>query len=83
VIVFTSWAVGLGLACAGASVLVGLTPEPVGDAVGPGGVEKKLQVATSKATTARRAAAMRAERAGRFLRLVGRCAPAYDGATFD
>ena len=73
----------LVLACAVASVPVAVTPEPVGDAVGLGGVGKKLQVATSKATTATKAAAMRTERAGRFLRSLGRCAPANDGGTFD
>jgi hypothetical protein len=57
--------------------------EPVGDAVGPGEVGKKLHLATSKTTTATKAAAMRAERTGRFLRSLGRCAPANDGAIFD
>jgi hypothetical protein len=83
VIVFTSRAVGLGLACGVAGVPVAVGSDPVGDAVGPGEVGKKLQVATSKTTTATKAAAMRAERGGRLLRSVGRCAPAYGDAIFD
>ncbi len=84
VIVLRSRALGFTVAGAGVGVPVLVWPVPVGGAmVGPGGLERKLQVATSSATATRSAAASRAGRAGGPFRRAWLRSDANGGEYFD